>query len=75
MSETENPLEKVLDRMAEGIDLVGQSGHSIAEGYLKTAAAWLRRGRRIMREAQDLLELAILEMEGGNGDEGKDSTQ
>jgi len=70
MSETENPLEKVLDRMAEGIDMVGQSGHSIAEGYFRTASAWLRRGRKILREAQDLLELTILEMEGG--DEGQD---
>ena len=65
MEEQPSPLEAILEHMGDAVNMIADSGEQIGEGRLLTAAAWLRRGRRILRDAQDLLGVEIRNQEGG----------
>lgn len=62
--------DQLLMMLTDAIQLVAKTGTAARDDRLLTASAWLRRARKLFREAQDLLELAILEREEGSANGG-----
>lgn len=64
-----SPLEVVMELLGDGVVRIADAGSQIAEGRLLTGAAWLRRARKLLREAQELLGDEIKTMEGGDDED------
>lgn len=64
-------IEAMIDLLTMAVPLLGEVPHHARAGHLLTAAAWLRRARRTMRDCQDLIEIEILEQDDERGREVK----
>lgn len=53
--------DSLVSTLSEAVDLVGQSVALVDTDRLRTAREWLRRSRRLIRQAQEILELEIMD--------------
>ena len=55
--------DSLVSTLSEAVDLVGQSVALVDTDRLRTAREWLRRSRKLIRQAQEILELEIMDRE------------
>ena len=55
--------DSLVNTLSEAVDLVGQSLALVDTNRLRTAKEWLRRSRKLIREAWEILDLEIMDRE------------
>lgn len=55
--------DSLVNTLSEAVDLVGQSLALVDTNKLRTAKEWLRRSRKLIREAWEILDLEIMDRE------------